>query len=65
MKKSLRIDGKNFEFHPRFTFQEVRISDDVIEFNDVRKNFDFERLFSVITDDMSVENKTKDLCAFA
>ncbi len=60
MKKSLRIDGKNFEFHPRFTFQEVRISDEIIEFNDVRKNFDFERLFSVITDDMSVENKTKD-----
>lgn len=59
MKQSVRIDGKNFEFNPRFTFQEVDISTEIVDFNDVKKNFDFEKLFSVLTDDMSIEYKSK------
>ena len=29
----------------------------ILEFNDVKKDFDFENLFSVVTDDMTIENK--------
>ena len=57
VKRSVRIDGKNFTFDNRFTFQQVNLDTQVLEFNDVKKDFDFENLFSVITDDMSIENK--------
>lgn len=57
VKKSVRIDGKNFEFNSRFTFQQVDLDTQVLEFNDVKKDFDFENLFSVVTDDMTIENK--------
>ena len=57
VKKSVRIDGKNFEFNSRFTFQQVDLDTQVLEFNDVKKEFDFENLFSVVTDDMTIENK--------
>jgi hypothetical protein len=57
LKKSSRIDGKNFTFTERFTFQQVYLDTKIIEFNDVTRKFDFERLFSVTTDDMTIENK--------
>ncbi|HOJ06770.1 MAG: hypothetical protein HND40_00195 [Ignavibacteriota bacterium] len=57
LKKSSRIDGKNFTFTERFTFQEVYLDTKILEFNDVTRKFDFERLFSVTTDDMTIENK--------
>lgn len=57
MKRSVRIDGKNFNFNSRFTFQQVDLDTQVLEFNDVKKDFDFENLFSVVTDDMTIENK--------
>ncbi|MCP5064059.1 MAG: hypothetical protein GY936_16580 [Ignavibacteriae bacterium] len=59
IKKSVRIDSKNFEFKPSFTFQQVDISSEIVEFNDAEKNFKFEKLFSVITDDMNIEYKGK------
>lgn len=57
VKRSVRIDGKNFTFNTRFAFQQVNLDTQVLEFNDVKKDFDFENLFSVVTDDMSIENK--------
>lgn len=57
IKRSVRIDGKNFTFNSRFTFQQVNLDTQLLEFNDVKKDFDFENLFSVVTDDMSIENK--------
>ncbi|MGE5497407.1 MAG: primase C-terminal domain-containing protein [Syntrophothermus sp.] len=57
IRKSTRVDGKNHEFDSKFTFQDVYLDTKIYEFNDVKKSFDFERLFSVITDDMSVEYK--------
>lgn len=53
------MDGKNFEFGSRFTFQQVDLDTSIIEFNDVKNNFDFEKLFSVLTDDMTLEYKNK------
>lgn len=57
IKRAVRIDGKNFDFNSRFTFQQVDLDTQILEFNDVKKDFDFENLFSVITDDMTIENK--------
>lgn len=59
MKNSVRVDCKNFTFKPSFTFQEVEISSEILEFNDAGQNFNFEKLFSVITDDMHIEYKGK------
>lgn len=52
-----RIDARNFSFDSRFAFQDVRLGTRVVDFNDAAKGFDFERLFSVITDDWQVERK--------
>lgn len=57
MRNSVRIDGKNFEFTERFTFQQLSIQTEIAEFNDVKKNFAFDKLFSVITDDLNLEPK--------
>ena len=57
LKKATRIDGKNFSFESRFTFQQVQIDTKILEFNDIPRDFDFEKLFSIVTDDMTVENK--------
>lgn len=53
-------DGKNFVFNTRFLFQQVKPSTKVLFFDDVTKKFDFERLFSTITDGIIVERKYRD-----
>jgi hypothetical protein len=60
MGSTLRIDGRNFSFDSRFAFQEVTLDTAVVDFNDAKKRFPFERLFSLITDDFPVERKGKD-----
>jgi hypothetical protein len=57
---TLRIDGRNFSFDSRFAFQEVSLDTQVVDFNDARKRFPFERLFSLITDAFPVERKGQD-----
>lgn len=57
LRESVRIDGKNFEFGGQFSFQQINMRSEILEFNDVRAKFGFERLFSVITDAMTVERK--------
>lgn len=60
MKKTSTIDGKTFDFNKSFAFQTVNTDTQVLAFDDVRKNFDFERLFSIITEGMTIEYKGKD-----
>ncbi len=60
MVPTVRIDGRNFRFGSQFAFQRVREDTQVVDFNDVRPKFPFERLFSLITDEMPVERKGKD-----
>lgn len=60
LRKTLRIDGRNFKFGNTFAFQSITLDTDIIEFNDVDKKFQFGRLFAVITDDINVEKKNKD-----
>ncbi len=54
-----RMDGRNFSFG-RFSFQGVRLDTDIVDFNDVKEQFRFEKLFSAITDDLQVEQKNED-----
>jgi len=58
--KLFRIDGKTFSFDKNFIYQGVSPDTKLIFFDDVKKSFDFERLFSVITEGIAVEKKGKD-----
>jgi len=59
VRETVTEDGKNFKFDSRFMFQQVRPSTKVLFFDDVTKKFDFEKLFSTITDGIVVEQKYK------
>jgi hypothetical protein len=60
MKKVIMIDGKSFTFERSFAYQLVSAETQVICFDDVRKHFDFERLFSAVTEGLTIEKKNKD-----
>ena len=59
IKKMVTIDGKHFEFDKSFAYQLVSIDTQVLLFDDVKKNFNFENLFSVITGGITIEYKNK------
>ena len=60
MKKISTIDGKTFDFNKSFPYQTVSTDCQVLAFDDVKKNFNFESLFSVITEGITIEYKGKD-----
>ena len=60
MKKVSYIDGKSFSFDKQFAFQTVSTDTQIVSFDDVKKGFSFERLFSVITEGITLEKKNKD-----
>jgi hypothetical protein len=60
MKKLVVIDGKQFAFEKSFPYQTVSADTQVLCFDDVKKHFDFERLFSVVTEGLTLEKKNKD-----
>jgi hypothetical protein len=60
MKKLVVIDGKAFAFERSFPYQTVSADTQVLCFDDVKKGFDFERLFSVVTEGLTLEKKNKD-----
>jgi hypothetical protein len=60
MKKLAMIDGKSFSFDKPFAYQTITNDTQVISFDDVKKGFDFERLFSAITEGITIEKKNKD-----
>ena len=53
------IDGKDFSFEKNFKFQTVSTDCQVLVFDDVKKNFEFERLFSIITEGIEIEYKNQ------
>jgi hypothetical protein len=57
MKKLSTIDGKNFEFNKSFAYQTVPTDCQILAFDDVKKNFNFEQLFSAITEGLTIEYK--------
>lgn len=56
----LTIDGKTFTFDKNFLYQRVTPETRLICFQDVNKNFDFERCFSILTEGIVTEKKGKD-----
>lgn len=60
MKKVAMIDGKAFSFDKPFAYQTINTDTQVISFDDVKKAFEFERLFSAITEGITIEKKNKD-----
>lgn len=60
MKKLVVIDGKAFDFSKSFPYQLVSADTQILCFDDVIKRFNFERLFSVITEGLTLEKKNKD-----
>ena len=60
MKKVVTIDGKSFAFEKSFAYQLVSQDSQILCFDDVRKAFNFERLFSVVTEGITLEKKNKD-----
>lgn len=61
MLNVVTIDGRNFSFDKEFNLQKVNIDTALINFDDVKPNFDFSRLFSMITEEFSFEKKRIDL----
>lgn len=55
--RTVTIEGKTFSFDRSFLYQRVNADSKIICFQDVNKQFDFERLFSVLTDGIEVEKK--------
>jgi|TARA_R110000751_G_scaffold4638_1_gene22488 hypothetical protein len=60
MKKLVVIDGKSFTFERSFAYQLVSADTQILCFDDVKKAFDFERLFSVVTEGLTLEKKNRD-----
>lgn len=60
MKKVSSIDGKTFEFTKSFPYQTVSADTQILVFDDVKKNFNFESLFSLITEGITLEYKGQD-----
>ena len=60
LKKAVIIDGKAFSFTKSFPYQRVSADTQTLIFDDASRNFEFERLFSVITEGITLEKKNKD-----
>ena len=60
LKKNVTIDGKSFFFERSFAYQLVSVDTQILTFDDVKKGFEFERLFSIITEGITLEKKNKD-----
>ena len=61
IRNLVKIDGK--AFNPQksdFVYQRVNVDSQVLAFDDVKKNFDFEQLFSLISEGITVNRKNKD-----
>lgn len=54
------LDGKAFDEKKSFPYQTVSPETQILVFDDVKKNFDFESKFSLVTEGMTLERKNKD-----
>jgi hypothetical protein len=61
IRKIIKIDGKAYNPTKNdFVYQRVNMDTQVLAFDDVKKHFDFEQLFSLITEGIPVNRKNKD-----
>lgn len=54
------LDGKSYDQKRWFRFSGVSLSTDLLLFDDIQKNFDFEQLFPLMTTGMQIQRKYKD-----
>jgi len=59
IRSSYSPDGKNFSFKSDFAFQLVKPYTEVFNYNDATQNFEFQDLFSAITDAITINLKNK------
>ena len=59
IKNASIIDGKSWDPNKSFPYQTVKTDTQILSFDDVQHNFNFERLFSVITEGITLEYKNK------
>ena len=60
IRKTSIIDGKQFDSKKSFAYQTVSLDTKILVFDDVKKNFDFEDKFSLVTEGITLERKNKD-----
>lgn len=60
IKNVVTEDGKKFDPKGQFAYQKVNKDTQIFFIDDVPKHFNFESLFSIITEGMTVEKKGKD-----
>jgi hypothetical protein len=60
MKRMVTIDGKMFDTQKSFPYQTVSADTQLLVFDDVKRNFPFENLFSLVTEGITLEKKNKD-----
>ena len=57
LRKEFKFNGKKIDFSDKFFYQMVTPDTQVVYFDDVEKNFNFEKLFSDLTEGINVERK--------
>ncbi len=60
IRKTSIIDGKQFDSKKSFAYQTVSLDTKILVFDDVKRNFDFEDKFSLVTEGITLERKNKD-----
>jgi transcriptional regulator NrdR family protein len=60
IRKVSILDGKTFDDKKSFPYQTVTPETQILVFDDVKKNWDFESKFSLVTEGMTLERKNKD-----
>lgn len=60
IRKVSILDGKSFDDKKSFAYQTVSPETNVLVFDDVKKNFDFESKFSLVTEGLTLERKNMD-----
>ena len=60
IRKTAILDGKTFDDKKSFPYQTVSTETQVLVFDDVIRNFNFENKFSLVTEGMTLERKNKD-----
>lgn len=58
-KNAVLIEGKNLKNASRFKNQRISISTDIINYDDLSKNFQLEELYSMLTSGVIIEQKGK------
>lgn len=59
-KEAVIIEGKNLKSFSRFKNQRIKITTDIVNYDDLSKEFSLEELYSMLTTGVIVERKGKD-----